>query len=196
MGKREKKAKCLRISLRLPESNEKSCPEFNYRELVAHSLSERFKKKQDGKSGNKPLGNVINTPMLDPTDPFARDEDEALKLLAQQMEKKYGGYGSTKKKKRKKENDFTTLGEGYDDTDPFIDDSEAIDQGIATNVETRHRGFYINSGELELEEVAELEDGEESDDEDVVKKKKKSNRIESASDDDDDSEDEELSKKR
>jgi len=194
--KKEKKAKCLRISLRLPESNEKSCPEFNYRELVAHSLSERFKKKQDAKSGNKPLGNVINTPMLDPTDPFARDEDEALKLLATQLEKKYGNYGSAKKKKkRKKENDFSTLGEGYDDTDPFIDNSDAIDEVIATNVETRHRGFYINSGELELDEVAELEEGEESEGE-IVKKKKKSNRIESESEDYDDSGDEEQSKKR
>ncbi|CAL4063671.1 unnamed protein product, partial [Meganyctiphanes norvegica] len=90
--KRENKVKCLRITLTLPESNEKSCPEFNYRELVARSLTERFKKKQDAKSKHKPLGNVINTPQLDPTDPFARDEDEALKLLAQQLERKYVSY--------------------------------------------------------------------------------------------------------
>jgi len=193
--KRENKAKCLRICLTLPESNEKSCPEFNYRELVAHRLKERFRKKQGAKSGHNPLGNVINTPMLDASDPFARDEDEALKLLAKQMEAKYGGYAPGKKKKRKKENDFTTLGEGYDDTDPFIDDSDAIDEVLAINLDTRHRGFYINSGALELDEVAasEGEEEEESDDE-VVKKKKKNNRIESETDDD--SEDEDGSKKR
>lgn len=36
--KREKKVKSLRIALTLAESNEKSCPEFNYRELLAQRL--------------------------------------------------------------------------------------------------------------------------------------------------------------
>lgn len=37
-----------------------------------------------------------------------------------------GGYIPNKKKKRRKENDFSTLGEGYDETDPFIDNSDAV----------------------------------------------------------------------
>lgn len=36
--KKEKKMKTVRIILTLPESNEKSCPEFNYRELVSLKL--------------------------------------------------------------------------------------------------------------------------------------------------------------
>lgn len=36
--KRAKEVKSLRIVLTLPESNEKSCPEFNYRELVTQKL--------------------------------------------------------------------------------------------------------------------------------------------------------------
>lgn len=36
--KRAKEVKSLRIILTLPESNEKSCPEFNYRELVTQKL--------------------------------------------------------------------------------------------------------------------------------------------------------------
>ena len=38
--KKEKKSKVkvLRINLTLPESNEKSCPEYNYRDLVAIKL--------------------------------------------------------------------------------------------------------------------------------------------------------------
>lgn len=36
--KKEKKVKTVRITLTLPESNEKSCPEFNYRELVSLKL--------------------------------------------------------------------------------------------------------------------------------------------------------------
>lgn len=36
--KRERKVKSWRIALTLAESNEKSCPEFNYRELLAQRL--------------------------------------------------------------------------------------------------------------------------------------------------------------
>merc|ERR1712008_430866 len=116
-------------------------------------------------------------------------------------ERKYGGYASAKKKKRKKENDFTTLGEGYDAEDPFIDDSDAIDEVLAINVDTKHRGFYINSGALELDEVeaSEGEGGSDSEDEIVKKKKKiKSNVIDSETEDEDGggSEDEDGSKKR
>lgn len=37
-----------------------------------------------------------------------------------------GSYTAGTKKKRRKESDFKTLGEGYDETDPFIDNSDAV----------------------------------------------------------------------
>ncbi|XP_066981872.1 ubinuclein-1 isoform X1 [Macrobrachium rosenbergii] len=171
--KRDRRLKSVRLNLTLAESNEKFCPEFNYRELVSLKLHERL--------GKKRLGDVINGPALDPTDPFAADEDAALKALAKQMESKYASYGPTKKKKRRKENDFSTLGEGYDETDPFIDNSDAFDEVVPTHMETKHRGFYVNSGELDFEEVAhesvEEEDSVLSDIE--VGRKKIAKRIES-----------------
>ncbi|XP_042223460.1 ubinuclein-1-like isoform X3 [Homarus americanus] len=168
--KREKKVKSLRIMLTLAESNEKSCPEFNYRELVSQKLHERL--------GKKRLGDVINGPALDPGDPFATDEDAALKALAKQFENRYGGYTPNRKKKRRKENDFSTLGEGYDETDPFIDNSDAFDEVVPTHMETKHRGFYINSGELDFEMVAEESEEEEFVESDAeVRKRKKQTRI-------------------
>ncbi|XP_042870838.1 ubinuclein-1-like isoform X3 [Penaeus japonicus] len=192
--KREKKLKTVRIILTLPESNEKSCPEFNYRELVSLKLNDRI--------GKKNLGDVINGPPLDPSDPFASDEDAALRALARQFENRYGGYIPNKKKKRRKENDFSTLGEGYDETDPFIDNSDAFDEVMPVHMETKERGFYINSGELDFEEVEEGEEsssssseGEDSaESETEVKKKKKMNRIDS--DEEEQEEEEEESKKR
>ncbi|XP_047498631.1 ubinuclein-1-like isoform X3 [Penaeus chinensis] len=192
--KKEKKMKTVRIILTLPESNEKSCPEFNYRELVSLKLHDRI--------GKKNLGDVINGPPLDPSDPFASDEDAALRALAKQFENRYGGYIPNKKKKRRKENDFSTLGEGYDETDPFIDNSDAFDEVMPVHMETKERGFYINSGELDFEEVeegeessassSEGEDSEESETE--VKKKKKMNRIDS--DEEEQEDEDEESKKR
>lgn len=51
-----------------------------------------------------------------------------------------GGYLPNKKKKRRKENDFSTLGEGYDETDPFIDNTDAV------SVKTffYHASFFVN----------------------------------------------------
>ncbi|XP_069983113.1 ubinuclein-1 isoform X4 [Penaeus vannamei] len=192
--KKEKKMKTVRIILTLPESNEKSCPEFNYRELVSLKLHDRI--------GKKNLGDVINGPPLDPSDPFASDEDAALRALARQFENRYGGYLPNKKKKRRKENDFSTLGEGYDETDPFIDNTDAFDEVMPVHMETKERGFYINSGELDFEEVEEGEEsssssseGEDSEDSETeVKKKKKMNRIDS--DEEEQEDEDEESKKR
>ncbi|KAK7070973.1 hypothetical protein SK128_014893 [Halocaridina rubra] len=183
---REKRSKSVRLSLTLAESNEKFCPEFNYRELVSIKHHERL--------GKKRLGDVINGPSLHPNDPFASDEDAALKALARQMENKYGSYIPTKKKKRRKENDFSTLGEGYDETDPFIDNSDAFDEVVPVHMETKHRGFYINSGELDFEEVP-AESGDDDDSlpsENEIKKRK--NRIESDEDVESENVDEDSSK--
>lgn len=48
-----------------------------------------FLNLQHERLGKKRLGDVINSPALDPTDPFAGDEDAALKALAKQFENRY-----------------------------------------------------------------------------------------------------------
>lgn len=44
---------------------------------------------QSGRLGNNCLGDVINGPPREKGDPYASDEDEALKALARSFEKKY-----------------------------------------------------------------------------------------------------------
>lgn len=44
---------------------------------------------QHDRIGKKNLGDVINGPPLDPSDPFASDEDAALRALARQFENRY-----------------------------------------------------------------------------------------------------------
>lgn len=44
---------------------------------------------QHERIGKKSLGDVINGPSLDPSDPFCTDEDAALKALAKKFETKY-----------------------------------------------------------------------------------------------------------
>ncbi|XP_063610108.1 ubinuclein-1-like [Penaeus indicus] len=145
--------------------------------------------------GKKNLGDVINGPPLDPSDPFASDEDAALRALARQFENRYGGYIPNKKKKRRKENDFSTLGEGYDVTDPFIDNSGGFDEVMPVHKETKERGFYINSGVLDFEEVKEGEESSSSSSEgEDSEESETENRIDS--DEEEQEDEDEESKKR
>uniref|UniRef100_A0A673BMM7 Ubinuclein 2b n=1 Tax=Sphaeramia orbicularis TaxID=375764 RepID=A0A673BMM7_9TELE len=149
----------VRLSLSLTEPNERGSAEFNYSELLA------------GSTVPKGL-----TPSLDPSDPFADDEKERREVeeLARKFESKYGG--GTKKKKKDRMQDLIDIGYGYDETDPFIDNSEAYDELVPASLTTKHGGFYINTGTLQFRPASDSEgegqkmkDGEER----VIKKRRK-----------------------
>lgn len=52
----------------------------------------------------------------------ANADDNQAKSMASYFEKKYGG----KKRKRDRLQDMTDVGYGYDETDPFVDNSECV----------------------------------------------------------------------
>uniref|UniRef100_I3JN44 Ubinuclein 2b n=1 Tax=Oreochromis niloticus TaxID=8128 RepID=I3JN44_ORENI len=159
-AQREEKKPTVRLNLTLSEPNERGSSEFNYGEL--------------------PVGSAVPkglTPPLDPSDPFADDEKERREVeeLARKFESKYGG--SSKKKKKDRMQDLIDIGYGYDETDPFIDNSEAYDELVPASLTTKHGGFYINTGTLQFraasdsegENAAKMKDGEER----VIKKRRK-----------------------
>uniref|UniRef100_A0A096M1U3 Ubinuclein 2b n=1 Tax=Poecilia formosa TaxID=48698 RepID=A0A096M1U3_POEFO len=145
----------VRLSLTLSEPNERGSSEFNYGELV-----------QSTPSQVKPAGPTVPkglAPPLDPSDPFADDEKERREVeeLARKFEILYGG--NTKKKKKDRMQDLIDIGYGYDETDPFIDNSEAYDELVPASLTTKHGGFYINTGTLQFRAASDSE-GENADD--------------------------------
>ncbi|XP_042337190.1 ubinuclein-2-like, partial [Plectropomus leopardus] len=107
----------VRLILPLSEPSDRGSSEFNYGELLSSTLSQV---KHAGSTVPKGL-----TPPLDPNDPFADDDRERREVeeLAKKFESKYGGV--SKKKKKDRMQDLIDIGYGYDETDPFIDNSEA-----------------------------------------------------------------------
>ncbi|KFO88876.1 Ubinuclein-1, partial [Buceros rhinoceros silvestris] len=100
----------------------------------------------------------------DPTDPFNDDENERhqVEALARKFEEKYGG----KRRRKDRIQDLIDIGYGYDESDSFIDNSEAYDELVPASLTTKYGGFYINSGTLQFRQASESED-------DLVKEKKK-----------------------
>ncbi|CAL8270843.1 unnamed protein product [Lota lota] len=142
----------VRLNLPLTEPNERGSAEFNYTELVQSTLTQV-----------KPKATAVCkglTPPLDPSDPFADDDRERREVeeLAKKFESKYGG--APKKKKRDRMQDLIDIGYGYDETDPFIDNSEAYDELVPASLSTKHGGFYINIGTLQFRPASDSE-GEE-----------------------------------
>ncbi|XP_018348610.1 PREDICTED: ubinuclein-1 isoform X2 [Trachymyrmex septentrionalis] len=131
-------APSFRFTLTLPESNEKTCPEFNYAQLLK---SAEKKRRKEQKRGDENATNGL--------DPFDDDDDEdKLKDMARRFEAKYGT--STMGKKRHKYDDYVDLGAGYDENDSFIDNTDAYDEIVPEEMTTAHGGFYINCGALEF----------------------------------------------
>ncbi|XP_057184036.1 ubinuclein-2b isoform X1 [Triplophysa rosa] len=159
----------LRLNLNLSEPNEQRSAEFNYSELVHSSVQVRKAPQR-------------LAPALDPNDPFADEDKERreVEALAKKFESKYGNGG--KKKRRDRMQDLIDIGYGYDETDPFIDNSEAYDELVPASLTTKLGGFYINTGTLQFRAASESEgedggknsrhikkDGEER----VIKRRKK-----------------------
>ncbi|KAL2087090.1 hypothetical protein ACEWY4_018149 [Coilia grayii] len=136
----------VRLNLSLTEPNDQSSAEFNYSELI-QSLQ---KKPQNSK------------PALDPNDPFNDDERERqeVEALAKKFENKYANTG--KKKRKERMQDLIDIGFGYDESDPFIDNSEAYDELVPASLTTKLGGFYINTGTLQFRAASESEGEDES----------------------------------
>ncbi|XP_074775793.1 ubinuclein-1-like [Athene noctua] len=132
----EQAAKTVRITVSLSEPDDKNCPEFYYPDLLA-SCQE---KGEGGSSGDK---------MQDPAGPFNDDSKESCEVeaLALKFEEKYGGKRCSKDHIQ----DLFDLGYGYDESDSFIDNSEAYDAFVPASVTTKYGGFYINTGLLEFQ---------------------------------------------
>ncbi|XP_047998546.1 yemanuclein isoform X3 [Leguminivora glycinivorella] len=139
-SKSEKNSVCktVRLTINLDESNESKYPELNYKELVI--AEDRKKRVENGKT-NK-------------LDPFS-DNDEELERVAKKFEQKYGGKSTYGRKGRSKHDDFADIGMGYDENDPFIDNTDNYDEMMPPETDTFYGGFYINSGSLEFKSVPE-----------------------------------------
>ncbi|XP_065539749.1 ubinuclein-1 isoform X4 [Lathamus discolor] len=147
----EPAATAVRITLTLFEPDHKRCPEFFYPDLLKSCRG----KLKGGSSGDK---------KKDLADPFNDDEKERHKVeaLARKFEEKYGG----KRRRKDRIQDLIDMGYGYDESDSFIDNSEAYDELVPASLTTKYGGFYINSGTLQFRQASESED-------DYVKEKKK-----------------------
>ncbi|KAM5228137.1 ubinuclein-1 isoform 2-T2 [Ctenodactylus gundi] len=147
----EPAAAAVRITLTLFEPDHKRCPEFFYPELVKNIRG----KVKGLHPGDK---------KKDLSDPFNDEEKERHKVeaLARKFEEKYGG----KKRRKDRIQDLIDMGYGYDESDSFIDNSEAYDELVPASLTTKYGGFYINSGTLQFRQASESED-------DFIKEKKK-----------------------
>ncbi|KAM6319878.1 ubinuclein-1 isoform 4-T6 [Podargus strigoides] len=147
----EPAATAVRITLALFEPDHKRCPEFFYPDLLKSCRG----KVKGGSSGDK---------KKEPPDPFNDDEKERHKVeaLARKFEEKYGG----KRRRKDRIQDLIDMGYGYDESDSFIDNSEAYDELVPASLTTKYGGFYINSGTLQFRQASDSED-------DYVKEKKK-----------------------
>ncbi|XP_049624395.1 ubinuclein-1 isoform X2 [Suncus etruscus] len=147
----EPPAAAVRITLTLFEPDHKRCPEFFYPELVKNIRG-------------KVKGLQVTEKKKDLLDPFNDEEKEKHKVeaLARKFEEKYGG----KKRRKDRLQDLIDMGYGYDESDSFIDNSEAYDELVPASLTTKYGGFYINSGTLQFRQASESED-------DFIKEKKK-----------------------
>nr|XP_020643479.1 ubinuclein-2 isoform X2 [Pogona vitticeps] len=128
----------VRLELVLKDPTEESCVEFSYPELL---LCGEPRKK--------------SALTEDPFNDEERDRQE-VERLAKEFETKYGGKSHKHRKDRLQ--DLIDIGYGYDETDPFIDNSEAYDELVPASLTTKYGGFYINTGTLQFRQASDSEE--------------------------------------
>ncbi|XP_066546073.1 ubinuclein-1 isoform X2 [Amia ocellicauda] len=129
-----------RLVLALFEPDQRRCPEFYYPELV----------RRKNNAVKQPAKSLEEQQQEEEKKEKTRQEVEA---LAKKFEEKYGA----KKRKKDRMQDLIDMGYGYDETDPFIDNSEAYDELVPASLTTKYGGFYINSGTLQFRQASESE---------------------------------------
>ncbi|PNI99684.1 UBN2 isoform 1 [Pan troglodytes] len=82
-------------------------------------------------------------------------------MLAKKFEMKYGG--KPRKHRKDRLQDLIDIGFGYDETDPFIDNSEAYDELVPASLTTKYGGFYINTGTLQFRQASDTEEDDITD---------------------------------
>ncbi|XP_062442821.1 ubinuclein-2 isoform X2 [Rhea pennata] len=128
----------VRLEVVLKDPTEEGCVEFSYPELL---LCRDSRKKS-----------------VHSEDPFNDEQRERheVEMLAKKFEAKYGGKPHKHRKDRLQ--DLIDIGYGYDETDPFIDNSEAYDELVPASLTTKYGGFYINTGTLQFRQASDSED--------------------------------------
>ncbi|KAH8332503.1 hypothetical protein KR074_004288 [Drosophila pseudoananassae] len=138
--KASKTVKSIRLKLELFETDADKYPEFNYSKLLYLEKKKAKKLKQ-----------VTSVPNGAPSDPFADNDDDVARIV-KELEAKYGNAYATGRGKSKKD-DYRDIGMGYDESDSFIDNTEAYDEMIPEEAETLMGGFYLNCGALEFKNL-------------------------------------------
>ncbi|XP_025710584.1 ubinuclein-2 isoform X1 [Callorhinus ursinus] len=133
----------VRLELVLKDPTDESCVEFSYPELLLC-----------GEQRKKPIHTE---------DPFndEHQERQEVEMLAKKFEMKYGG--KPRKHRKDRLQDLIDIGFGYDETDPFIDNSEAYDELVPASLTTKYGGFYINTGTLQFRQASDTEEEDTTD---------------------------------
>ncbi|XP_072276334.1 ubinuclein-2 isoform X2 [Pyxicephalus adspersus] len=154
----------IRMELSLSDPTEERCSEFSYRELL---------QSQQRRVG---VPNPVQVKSAE-LDPFNDEERERLEVekMARKFEAKYGGKSHRHRKDRMQ--DLIDIGYGYDETDPFIDNSEAYDELVPASLNTKYGGFYINTGTLQFRQAS------DSENEDFTESKQRSSKVSNLKDD-------------
>ncbi|XP_023369972.1 ubinuclein-2 isoform X1 [Otolemur garnettii] len=128
----------VRLELVLKDPTDESCVEFSYPELLLCGEQRKT---------------LIHT-----EDPFNDEQQERqeVEMLAKKFEMKYGG--KSRKHRKDRLQDLIDIGFGYDETDPFIDNSEAYDELVPASLTTKYGGFYINTGTLQFRQASDTEE--------------------------------------